>query len=152
MWAVATAGSLLYRAGAAWLDAAAASSTWDFSGRTTNVCRGGDAPPPPVGGVWRHSRFVPIARGDGEAVPVHLFNTLGGGGGAGGEGDGFGCHILRGCDDAVCNFLVALGSEVDVVSVCVLFHCRDSVVRCVCVVVKAVDDVDDPVGDTSGVE
>ena len=41
-------------------------------------------PPPPVGGVWRHSRFVPIARGDGEAVPVHLFNTLGGGGGAGG--------------------------------------------------------------------
>ena len=80
-------------------------------------------PPPPVGGVWRHSRFVPIARGDGEAVPVHLFNTLGGGGGAGGEGDGFGCHILRGCDDAVCNFLVALGSEGNVVGVCVLFQC-----------------------------
>ena len=78
-------------------------------------------PPPPVGGLWRHSRFVPIARGDGEAVPVHLFNTLGGG--AGGKLDGSGCHVLRGCDDAVCNFLVALGSEVNIVSVCVLFQC-----------------------------
>ena len=116
-----------------------------------NVCTVVTPPPPPVGGVWRRSRSVPIAGGDGETVPVHLFNTLGGG--AGGKLDGSGCHVLRGCDDAVCNFLVALGSEVDVVSVCVLFHCRDSVVRCVCVVVKAVDDVDDPVvGDTSGVE
>ena len=60
---------------------------------------------------------------------------------------------MCGCDNAVCNFLVALGSEVNVVCVCVFFHCRDSVVRCVCAVVKAVDDVDDPVvGDTSVVE
>ena len=51
--------------------------------------------PPPVGGVWGRSRFVPIAGGDGEAVPVHLFNTLGGGGGAGGRLNGFGCHVLR---------------------------------------------------------
>ena len=42
-------------------------------------------PPSPVGGVWRRSRFVPVASGDGEAVPVHMFNTLGGGGGAGGN-------------------------------------------------------------------
>ena len=35
VWAVSTAGSLLYRASAAWLDAAAASSTWDVSERTT---------------------------------------------------------------------------------------------------------------------
>ena len=78
-------------------------------------------PPPPVGGVWRRSRSVTIAGGDGETVPVHLFNTLGGG--AGGKLDGSGCHVLRGCDDAVCNFLVALGSEGNVVGVCVLFQC-----------------------------
>ena len=52
-------------------------------------------PPSPVGGVWRRSRFVPVASGDGEAVPVHMFNTLGGGGGAGGRLNGFGCHVLR---------------------------------------------------------
>ena len=78
-------------------------------------------PPPPVGRVWRRSRSVTIAGGDGETVPVHLFNTLGGG--AGGKLDGSGCHVLRGCDDAVCNFLVALGSEGNVVGVCVLFQC-----------------------------
>ena len=55
------------------------------------------------------------------------------------------------CDDAVCNFLVALGSEVNIVCVCVLFHCQDSVVRCVCAVVEAVDDVDDPVVGDAGV-
>ena len=76
-----------------------------------------------MGGVWRRSRSVPIAGGDGETVPVHLFNTLGGGGGAGGKLNGSGCHVLHGCDDAVCNFPVALGSEVNVVSVCVLFQC-----------------------------
>ena len=31
--------------------------------------------PPPVGGVWRRSRFAPVAGGDGEAVPVHLLTV-----------------------------------------------------------------------------
>ena len=35
VWAVGTAGSLLSRASTAWLNAAAASSTWDVSERTT---------------------------------------------------------------------------------------------------------------------
>ena len=35
VWAVGTAGNLLARTSTAWLDAAAASNTWDVSERTT---------------------------------------------------------------------------------------------------------------------
>ena len=48
-----------------------------------------------MGGVWGRSRFVPIVGGDGEAVPVHLFNTLGCGGGAGRKMNRFRCHVVR---------------------------------------------------------